>query len=184
MERRVALRVGDVDSNGGEVVPVFLGLQQGLPPVKAQSDPVHEAGHPIASDHLAMLVLLDQGLIAIGIIPQLGDDLIVAAQDGANDPVGFLLGQELWGLVPQIRGNHSLGLIRSGPMATAVRKPSRLESAMLLSGAPSDVRNSSSSWRLIGAVLSGLAPLPLADNGSVGYRAASHRGADEDAVLG
>src|SRR5829696_4756920 len=33
-------------------------------------------------------------------------------------------------------------------------------------------------------VLSGLAPLPLADNGSVGYRAASHRGADEDAVLG
>src|SRR3954453_13424262 len=106
---------------------------------------------------------------------------------------------------PQIRGNHSLGLIRSGPMATAVRKPSRLESAMLLSGAPSDVRNSSSSWRLIGAawdnafmqpapfvrvhgahrrVLSGLAPLPLADNGSVGYRAASHRGADEDAVLG
>src|SRR5215212_7426144 len=34
------------------------------------------------------------------------------------------------------------------------------------------------------AVLSGLAPLPLADNGSVGYRAASHRGADEDAVFG
>src|SRR5215204_132833 len=33
-------------------------------------------------------------------------------------------------------------------------------------------------------VLSGLAPLPLADNGSVGYRAASHRGADADAVLG
>src|SRR3954468_6065571 len=33
-------------------------------------------------------------------------------------------------------------------------------------------------------VLSGLAPLPLADEGSVGYRAASHRGADEDAVLG
>jgi pyrroloquinoline quinone biosynthesis protein E len=33
-------------------------------------------------------------------------------------------------------------------------------------------------------VLSGLAPLPLADNGSVGYRAASHRGADEDAVFG
>src|SRR3954465_10943290 len=34
------------------------------------------------------------------------------------------------------------------------------------------------------AVLSGLAPLPLADEGSVGYRAASHRGADADAVLG
>jgi lipoyl synthase len=33
-------------------------------------------------------------------------------------------------------------------------------------------------------VLSGLAPLPLADEGSVGYRAASHTGADEDAVLG
>src|SRR3954464_15554745 len=33
-------------------------------------------------------------------------------------------------------------------------------------------------------VLSGLAPLPLADEGSGGYRAASHRGADEDAVLG
>src|SRR5215213_7423730 len=33
-------------------------------------------------------------------------------------------------------------------------------------------------------VLSGLAPRPLADAGSVGYRAASHRGADEDAVLG
>src|SRR3954453_14363635 len=54
---------------------------------------------------------------------------------------------------PQIRGNHSLGLIRSGPIATAVRKPSRLESAMLPSGASSDVRNSSSSWRLIGAAL-------------------------------
>src|SRR3954463_10090082 len=99
IEWRVALCVGDVDSNGGEVVPVFLGLQQGLPSVKAQSNPVHEAGHPIASDHLAMLVLPDQGLIAIGIIPQLGDDLIVAAQDGADDPIGFLLGQELWGLV-------------------------------------------------------------------------------------
>src|SRR3954467_8221997 len=33
-------------------------------------------------------------------------------------------------------------------------------------------------------VLSGLAPLPLADEGSVGYRAASHRGVDENAVLG
>src|SRR5215212_4686587 len=33
-------------------------------------------------------------------------------------------------------------------------------------------------------VLSGLAPPPLAEEGSVGYRAASHRGADEDAVLG
>src|SRR3954467_5800352 len=33
-------------------------------------------------------------------------------------------------------------------------------------------------------VLSGLAPPPLVDEGSVGYRAASHRGADEDAVLG
>src|SRR4051812_31991380 len=33
-------------------------------------------------------------------------------------------------------------------------------------------------------VLSGLAPPPLADEGSVGYRAASHRGADADAVLG
>src|SRR3954451_17734357 len=33
-------------------------------------------------------------------------------------------------------------------------------------------------------VLSGLAPPPLADEGSVGYRAASHEGADEDAVLG
>src|SRR3954471_12265777 len=33
-------------------------------------------------------------------------------------------------------------------------------------------------------VLSVLAPAPLADKGSVGYRAASHRGADEDAVLG
>src|SRR3954468_6380761 len=100
MEWRVALCVGDVDSNRGEVVPVFLGLQQGLPPVKAQSDPLYEADHPIASDHLAMLILPDQGLIAAGIIPQLGDDLIVAAQNGADDPVGFLLGQELWGLVP------------------------------------------------------------------------------------
>src|SRR4051794_14977685 len=33
-------------------------------------------------------------------------------------------------------------------------------------------------------VPSGLAPAPLADEGSVGYRAASHSGADEDAVLG
>src|SRR3954469_2612548 len=33
-------------------------------------------------------------------------------------------------------------------------------------------------------VLSGLAPRPLVEEGSVGYRAASHRGADEDAVLG
>src|SRR4051794_22372352 len=33
-------------------------------------------------------------------------------------------------------------------------------------------------------VLSGLAPLPLVDEGLVGYRAASHRGVDEDAVLG
>src|SRR4051812_44088497 len=33
-------------------------------------------------------------------------------------------------------------------------------------------------------VLSGLAPPPLAEEGSVGYRAASHRGADADAVLG
>src|SRR3954463_9718376 len=39
---------------------------------------------------------------------------------------------------PQIRGNHSLGLIRSGPMATAVRKPSRLERAMLLSEGGND----------------------------------------------
>src|SRR3954469_8231245 len=46
---------------------------------------------------------------------------------------------------PQIRGNHSLGLIRSGPMATAVRKPSRSESAMLLSGASSDRKKLSSS---------------------------------------
>src|SRR4051812_49404171 len=34
------------------------------------------------------------------------------------------------------------------------------------------------------AVPSGLAPLPLADEDSVGYRAASHSGADADAVLG
>src|SRR4051795_6221517 len=34
------------------------------------------------------------------------------------------------------------------------------------------------------AVLSGLAPLPLADGGLVGYRAASHGGVDADAVLG
>src|SRR3954468_21728804 len=34
------------------------------------------------------------------------------------------------------------------------------------------------------AVLSGLAPLLLADGGLVGYRAASHGGVDEDAVLG
>src|SRR3954453_18628959 len=42
------------------------------------------------------------------------------------------------------------------------------------------------SCRFAGAslVLSGLAPPPLADEGSVGYRAASHEGADEDAVLG
>src|SRR5688572_18973982 len=33
-------------------------------------------------------------------------------------------------------------------------------------------------------VLSGLAPLPLADGGLVGYRAASHGGVDADAVLG
>src|SRR5215213_9043050 len=33
-------------------------------------------------------------------------------------------------------------------------------------------------------VLSGLAPPPLADEGSVGYRAAPHEGVDEDAVLG
>src|SRR3954447_14760970 len=33
-------------------------------------------------------------------------------------------------------------------------------------------------------VLSGLAPAPLADGGLVGYRAASHGGADADAVLG
>src|SRR4051794_41869753 len=42
-------------------------------------------------------------------------------------------------------------------------------------------------WRDANAlrtVLSGLAPLPLADEGSVGYRAASHRGVDENAVLG
>src|SRR3954469_18345076 len=31
---------------------------------------------------------------------------------------------------------------------------------------------------------SGLASLPLADEGSIGYRAASHGGAGEDAVLG
>src|SRR5687768_4760060 len=31
---------------------------------------------------------------------------------------------------------------------------------------------------------SGLAPPPLAEEGSVGYRAASHRGAGEDAVFG
>jgi hypothetical protein len=59
LEWRVALCVGDVDGNGREVVPVFLGFQQGLPPVKAQSDPLYEAGHPIASDHLAMLILPD-----------------------------------------------------------------------------------------------------------------------------
>src|SRR3954470_11848124 len=34
------------------------------------------------------------------------------------------------------------------------------------------------------AVLSGLAPPPLAEEGSIGYRAVSHRGVDADAVLG
>ena len=37
---------------------------------------------------------------------------------------------------------------------------------------------------VIGAVLSALAPLTLADGGLVGYRAASHGGAEADAVLG
>jgi hypothetical protein len=36
----------------------------------------------------------------------------------------------------------------------------------------------------VATVLSGLAPLPLADEGSVGYRAASQTGVDADAVLG
>src|SRR3954465_5056948 len=35
LERMVTLCVGDVDGNGRDVVPVFPGLQQGLPPVRA-----------------------------------------------------------------------------------------------------------------------------------------------------
>ena len=44
--------------------------------------------------------------------------------------------------------------------------------------------NPGTSAELFLEVLSGLASLPLADEGSIGYRAASHEGLDEDAVLG
>ena len=45
---------------------------------------------------------------------------------------------------PQITGSHSLGMINSGPIAIAVRKPSRSESIILSGGDWSEERKASS----------------------------------------
>src|SRR3954449_11851176 len=66
-------------------------------------------------------------------------------------------------------------------ISTRPRATPLLKISLAPQGASTHVANSDVGRRM---VLSVLAPAPLADKGSVGYRAASHRGADEDAVLG
>src|SRR6266851_9949048 len=51
---------------------------------------------------------------------------------------------------PHITGNHSNGMISSGPTTMPVRKPSRSDRPMQLSGAPSDIRKASRGSRSTG----------------------------------
>src|SRR5215813_7092542 len=53
---------------------------------------------------------------------------------------------------PQITGSHSLGMISSGPIAIAVRKPSRSDSIMLSGGDWSEERNMSSASAIVAVV--------------------------------